>query len=199
MIEIRLLRPADCPRVASAHAAYLRTPFNTPGGIHLLQAHYEILIDQQGGVCYMALVDSQFAGFVCGIWNHQLINRVNRKKPIRLALYSLQHLFSNPQYLKGNLKTLLLRRSGKISYNEGYELRPIVVLPQFRGQGVADKLVERLIQDARQRGYEQVFLFTEADNQSAIRFYTRFGFVLEDIPDESGKLFRYFLQKSQIT
>lgn len=197
MIEIRPLQAADCLQVASAHATCLRTPFKTAGGIRLLQAHYELLVNQQGGICYVALVDSRFAGFVCGIWNHQLINRVNRKKPIRLILYSLQHLLSAPQHIKENLQTLILRRSGKISYPEGYELRPIVVLPQFRGQSVADALVERLIEDARQRGYEQMFLFTEADNLAAIRFYTRFGFVLEETPDESGKMFRYFIQKSQ--
>ncbi len=197
MIEIRPLRAADCPQVASAHAACLRTPFKTSGGVHLLQFHYELLVNQQGGICYVALVDSQFAGFVCGIWNHQLINRVNRKKPIRLLFYSLQHLLSTPHHIKDNLQTLILRRSGKISYPEGYELRPIVVLPQFRGQGVADALVECLIEDARQRGYEQIFLFTEADNLAAIRFYARFGFVLEEIPDETGRLFRYFIQSPQ--
>jgi ribosomal protein S18 acetylase RimI-like enzyme len=197
MIEIRPLQAADCPQVASAHAACLRTPFKTSGGIRLLQAHYELLVNQQGGIGYVALVDSQFAGFVCGIWNHQVINRVNRKKPMRLILSGLQHLLADPSRAWGSLQNIVLRHTDKVSCQEGYELRPIAVLSQFRGRGVADKLVERLIQDARQRDYEQIFLFTEADNLAAIRFYTRFGFVLEETPDESGKMFRYFIQKSQ--
>lgn len=87
-----------------------------------------------------------------------------------------------------------------MSYQEGYELRPIAVLSQFRGRGVADKLVERLVQDAHERGYDQIFLFTEDNNFAAIKFYLRFGFVLEDrtlSPGESGKLFRYYIKGSE--
>jgi ribosomal protein S18 acetylase RimI-like enzyme len=197
MLEIRPLQIQDCPAVASAHAAFLRTPFHTWGGIHLLQAHYEILTFQQGGICFVALQDSQFAGFVCGIWDHRVINQLNRRKPLRLAIYSLQHLLARPNLLQENLRSFFLRRSGAIQYPEGYELRPIVVLPQFRGQGVADQLVRRLIQDAGERGYDQVFLFTEADNLPAIRFYTRFGFAPSETPDESARLFRYFIRENQ--
>ncbi len=197
MLEIRPLQNSDCPAVASAHATYLRTPFNTWGGVRLLQAHYEILTRQQGGICFVARVDSQFAGFVCGIWDHHIINELNRRKPLRLALYSLEHMLEHPAQLGENLRAYLLRRARAIPYPEGYELRPIVVLPQFRGQGVADRLVERLIQDAGERGYDQIFLYTEADNLPAIRFYTRFGFVLRETPDESARMFQYFIQENQ--
>lgn len=197
MLEIRPLQVQDCPAVASAHAAFLRTPFHTWGGVHLLQAHYEILTRQQDGLCFVARVDSQFAGFVCGIWNHRVINELNRRKPLRLALYSLEHVLEHPAQLGENLRAYFLRRAGAIQYPEGYELRPIVVHPQFRGRGVADRLVERLIQDARERGYDQIFLYTEADNLPAIGFYTRFGFVPAETPDESARLFRYFIPKAQ--
>ena len=145
----------------------------------------------------MAQVNSQFAGFVCGIWDHHVINELNRRKPLRLALYSLEHMLEHPSQLGENLRAYFLRRAGAIPYPEGYELRPIVVLPQFRGQGVADRLVERLIQDAGERGYDQIFLYTEADNLPAIRFYTRFGFVLRETPDESARMFQYFIQENQ--
>lgn len=62
---------------------------------------------------------------------------------------------------------------------------------------MADHLVKRLIQDAGERGYDQVFLFTEADNLPAIRFYTRFGFAPGETPDESARLFRYFIRENQ--
>ncbi|GAB4491598.1 MAG: hypothetical protein Fur0016_23400 [Anaerolineales bacterium] len=197
MLEIRPLQISDCPAVASAHAAHLRTPFHTWGGVRLLQAHYEILTRQQGGICFVAEIDSRFAGFVCGIWDHHVINQLNRRKPLRLALYSVEHLLEQPAQLRQNLRNYFLRRSGAIHYPQGYELRPIVVLPQFRGQGVADRLVQQLIQDAEERGFDQIFLFTEADNLSAIRFYTRFGFVPAEIADETARMFRYFIPKTQ--
>lgn len=197
MLEIRPLQNSDCADVASAHAAHLRTPFHTWGGVRLLQAHYEILARQQGGICFVAEIDSRFAGFVCGIWDHHIINQLNRRKPLRLALYSVEHLLEQPAQLGENLRRYFLRRTGAIQYPEGYELRPIVVLPPFRGHGVADRLVQRLIQDAGERGFNQIFLFTEADNLPAIRFYTRFGFAPAEIADETARMFRYIIPKAQ--
>ncbi len=197
MIEIRPLQISDCPEVAIAHAAYLRSPFKTWGGIHLLQTHYEAMTCQEGGICFVALVNAKFAGFVCGIWNRQIIAKINPGNPFRLAVYGLQHLLARPHLLRDHLHSFFLRYTDKITYPEGYELRPIVVLPQFRGQGVADRLVERLIQDARERDYNQIFLFTEDDNAAAIRFYLRFGFVLSETPGQSGKLFRYSINPAK--
>lgn len=197
MLEVRPLQVSDCRAVASAHVACLRTPFRSWGGVRLLQAHYEMLTRQQGGICFVALQDSQFAGFVCGIWDHHVINQLNYRKPLRLVLYSLEHALEHPAQVGHNLRSYLLRSSGAISYPEGYELRPIAVLPQFRGQGIADRLVEQLIQDAAGRGYDQIFLFTEFDNLPAIRFYTRFGFVPCETADKSARMFRYFIKENQ--
>ncbi len=197
MLEIRPLLSKDCLAVAAAHASYLRTLFNTWGGVHLLQAHYEILTRQQGGICFVARVDSQFAGFVCGIWDHSIINQINRRKSLRLVFYGLEHVLERPAQLGKNLQSYVQRNNGAFHYPEGYELRPIVVLPPFRGQGIADALVNRLLQDAQTRGCQQVFLFTETDNQAAIRFYTRFGFVEQNSNDESRRMFCYFIANPQ--
>ncbi len=48
------------------------------------------------------------------------------------------------------------------------------------GAGVGSMLMERLLDDCRRRGLPRVFLETERHNESARRFYHRFGFVVED-------------------
>ena len=65
-------------------------------------------------------------------------------------------------------------RSREKDFN--YELRPIVVSASYRGRGVAPALLSMLKQDARQRGYPQIYLLTEIDNLRAIRFYEKNGF-----------------------
>lgn len=60
-----------------------------------------------------------------------------------------------------------------------YELRPIAVAAEFRGQGVAERLLMRLVDDAQNRGFHSIILKTEVDNGRANAFYVKRGFVVE--------------------
>jgi GNAT superfamily N-acetyltransferase len=52
-----------------------------------------------------------------------------------------------------------------------HRLMSLFVLPQFRGQGIAKQLIQRVIQLAKQLGYSTVYLWTE-DKQE---MYSRLG------------------------
>lgn len=56
-----------------------------------------------------------------------------------------------------------------------------------QGSGLAGALLDRLMEEARRRGYEQVVLWTPAGAAQARRFYEREGFVPtgEEDPDSS--------------
>ena len=56
-----------------------------------------------------------------------------------------------------------------------------------QGSGLAGALLDRLIEEARRRGYERVVLWTPAGAAQARRFYEREGFALtgEEDPDSS--------------
>ena len=58
-------------------------------------------------------------------------------------------------------------------------LRKMFVATPFRGreQGVAAKLLQRLLDEARRRGIREVFLGTTDRFQAAHRFYEKHGFV----------------------
>ena len=60
------------------------------------------------------------------------------------------------------------------------ELKRLYVRPAFRGRGIASRLVERIIGDARDIGYRLLLLDTLPFLEDAIRLYRRRGFT--DIP-----------------
>lgn len=62
----------------------------------------------------------------------------------------------------------------------------ISVSKSYWNQGIGSRLLNRLIEFARQSEIEQIVLEVRSDNQSAIGLYRKFGFVY------FGKLPRYF-------
>lgn len=56
------------------------------------------------------------------------------------------------------------------------ELRQLYVLRPWQGVGVAAALMDWVIDEARQRGAEVLYLSVFVDNHRAQRFYARYGF-----------------------
>src|SRR5919197_617047 len=179
MIEIRHLQTEDCPAVAEAHLNYLTTSFRGKAGRQLLKIYYEVIARQRCGIGFVIVKDGNLAGYICGIWDRAAIKRLLMKKWFSLAFYGFLQSLQVPRAIPGFFTRLLHPRTTNILKMEGYELRPIVVLPGYRGQGIADQLMQRLLNDAKRRGFKQVFLVVEIDNVTADKFYTKLGFVLE--------------------
>ena len=56
-------------------------------------------------------------------------------------------------------------------------LEDMVVHPDRRGRGIGERLLNHAIADARTAGCARITLLTDDDNHSAMRFYSRAGFV----------------------
>jgi len=59
---------------------------------------------------------------------------------------------------------------------EAAELRQLYVLDEMKGQGVAHTLIEWVIDRARDRRADHLYLSVFTDNHRARRFYEKFGF-----------------------
>jgi predicted GNAT family N-acyltransferase len=60
----------------------------------------------------------------------------------------------------------------------------LAVLAEYRGQGVGSAMLIRLVEEARQRDFDQVYLHAQTH---ALNFYKKFGFVSdEEIFSEGG-------------
>jgi putative acetyltransferase len=66
--------------------------------------------------------------------------------------------------------------AGVALFRDFAEVKRMYVCPQARGQGIADALMDRLAQVARQAGLAVLKLETGDRQLAAIRFYARLGF-----------------------
>ena len=64
----------------------------------------------------------------------------------------------------------------KLSADE-CELKRLYVRPEFRGCGLARKLLEKIISEARKIGYKTMLLDTLPSLQAALGLYEKYGFV----------------------
>lgn len=56
------------------------------------------------------------------------------------------------------------------------EVGPFHILPEWRGRGLADRLMEAVVSEARARGIAWLDLWVAAGNGRALAFYARHGF-----------------------
>lgn len=61
------------------------------------------------------------------------------------------------------------------------EVTNVAVHPDYRGQGIANKLLEALLDAGEKKGITAYTLEVRAGNQIAIRLYEKYGFVGEGI------------------
>ncbi len=61
-------------------------------------------------------------------------------------------------------------------WGDELELHTIAVSPKARRQGIAKKMLEYMIGDARERGVERIFLQVRPSNTPARTLYEKFGF-----------------------
>lgn len=92
--------------------------------------------------------------------------------------YSLDQLEESGVHLVGASLAGRLVGVGGVEVQEGgfAELKRFYVDPALRGQGVADALIEALVEHARTRGATTVRLETGDKQHAAMRFYARHGF-----------------------
>ena len=64
----------------------------------------------------------------------------------------------------------------KLDENDQCELKRMYVRPKFRGKQMGEKLLDVILQDARDIGYKEMYLDTLPFLKSAIKMYHRRGF-----------------------
>ena len=71
--------------------------------------------------------------------------------------------------------------TGRIEPNG--KIARLAVIAEYRGQGVGSAMLTRLVEEARQKGFSQVFLHAQTH---ALKFYKKFGFGSDEVIFSEG-------------
>lgn len=126
-----------------------------PGDIgYLIHLHGRIYADDCG-------YNHQFEGYVCKTFYDFLENYHPEKD--RLWFAEAGGLMIGAIAIVGHTATRA-------------QLRWFLLHPSFRGRGLGSRLMKEALQFCRNKGYQNVFLLTTADQKTAISMYTKAGF-----------------------
>jgi ribosomal protein S18 acetylase RimI-like enzyme len=64
-----------------------------------------------------------------------------------------------------------------------YELIKMAVDTEYRGQGISKILLDRCLQEAKDRNATKVFLFSNSQLKTALKLYEKYGFSYVDVTD----------------
>ncbi|HCW34844.1 MAG TPA: GNAT family N-acetyltransferase [Staphylococcus sp.] len=70
----------------------------------------------------------------------------------------------------------------------------VAVFSEYRGRGIASKLIEDAIERAKERGFKQVSLNCEFDNEGAMKLYEKLGFKPSYVRKLSGHDYKYMIK-----
>ncbi|NMA49407.1 MAG: GNAT family N-acetyltransferase [Tissierellia bacterium] len=131
------------------------------------------------------------------LYNFMLI--VNDKFPISLSsksdlsstankLYTLGDIF----FIKDNKQIigLVAGYNNNMDNKAGY-ISILALLEEYRGKGLATKLVETFLESSEKKEMEKVVLFTHSTNKAAINLYKKLGFYVVELRSNGD----YLLEK----
>lgn len=180
--------------VAALHMQHLPTPFRGGPGRRLLSAYYRAVAGGRGAIGYIAEEQGHILGYVCGVWDPAALRaQMFKAEWPTLMLWGPVSVLFQPQLMASFAQrfTRPAEREVEPAPAAEYELRPIVLDPASRGTGLAVRMVERLMLDARDRGFTDMVLYVEAGNQAAQAFYRKMGFTaVSHLQPPSGLIIR---------
>jgi len=72
-------------------------------------------------------------------------------------------------------------------------LDTVSVFPEHQGKGIGQKLIQKLIEQSRERGFSKVGLLVEVNNPSAKRLYERIGFQVVGLKPLLGTTYEHMV------
>ena len=192
-VKIKEARQVHVQGMAQCHAKSFPARFMTEMGCHWLCALYRFFIKHRGSICRVAVdADGKVVGLAVGGDSHI------RDEFLNSALFRYPHLIFWKFLSKRIVRRVLfqelagkLRRKRAAAHSGDTKapsagtrpgnLLSICVLPDYKGTGVAGKLIESFQLACAAEGYERLTLSVLSENSRAVAFYKKQGW------RESGK------------
>ena len=181
-------------RVADIHISTFQGFFLTFMGKGFLKQLYLSFCKHPESGLLIATEDGDAVGFLAYSGDYSgLFKYMIKTRLIPFAWYSVGAFFRKPKVFM-HLVRAFLKPSETKRIEEYVELSSIGVDPAFKGMGIGTHLINTLIQKVDFKKYKYITLETDAENNdAAIRFYGRNGFIQERefTTSEGRKMYEY--------
>jgi GNAT superfamily N-acetyltransferase len=177
-MEIRIANiPSDLSDFVQLHIKAFPGFFMTELGAAFVQEYYQAVLEFSENISLVAIQDSQAIGFVVGFGKPSAFYEFYRQRYRRLITVVLLAVLRNPRLISRVLSNLKRVSSFK-SDDLQVELSSIGVDPCFTGVG--HLLIAAFVKLARERGYQSIYLTTDAKGNDRVNhFYIKQGFTLK--------------------
>ncbi len=201
-VKVTEAREVHIPGMAQCHIKSFPGRFMTEMGYHWLCALYLFFIKHRGSICRVAVeADGKIVGLAVGGDPHI------RDEFLNSAMFRYPHLifwkFISKRLVRRVLLQELARKlhrkraavhSGDAKAPSAHvrsgNLLSICVLPDYKGTGVAGKLIESFQLACKAEEYERLTLSVLSENSRAVAFYKKHGWRQSG---KSGESIRFFL------
>jgi len=201
-IEIRCLSKNDLPSVALIHVAAFPKSALTKLGVEAVRRYYEWQLigphecnalgaffdDRLVGFCFAGVFKGAISGFLQKNWLFLLrcvlvrpwllMNPIFRERT-SMTLRILRRLLRQRFGMKRETFSLLKQNPLK-----SYIILSIAVDPRYQGLGIGKMLMKCAEAIAKEKGFCEMDLIVDPQNERAIRFYERLGW--EKVVNENG-------------
>lgn len=182
--------------IVSIHMDCFPESQSTNFGAKFLKAYYLGHVNSTNSVCFVYENDWVITGFIIGGVNMRVLSRQVVFNTKSRFIYSIfYNILKNPKisirkFWEYTKSYILPKSQEKTFYNDNTAgLESIAVMPKYRGQGIAEKLVKSFLQELKVRRISACRLGVEADNIPARKFYEKMNF--EQV-NEEGTSYIYF-------
>ncbi|MGB0383216.1 MAG: GNAT family N-acetyltransferase [Ardenticatenaceae bacterium] len=176
-IKIRVMQIKDVNKMVKVHLSSFSGFFLTFLGPAFLHELYTAIITDSSGIGHVYEDHNEIQGFVIGTGQPSgFYRRLLHQRWWRFGLASIKAVLKKPSIIPRLLRAVRMPQQAAFRSHIG-TLMSIAVLPDAQGKGIGQALVQKFLQEAKQRGLTQVNLTTDRlDNDAVNSFYQKLGF-----------------------
>lgn len=174
---LRAITHNDILTVVKVHKQSFEGFFLTFLGSAFLSELYRAILIDPSSICFLIEYQDTVVGFVVGTENQAgFYRRLLRNRWWCFAATSVFPLLSRPSIFPRLLRAFSASAAAT-KVDKCGTLMSIAVLPDTQGSGIGKRLVQAFLQEAANRGLNQVDLTTDRENNEATNnFYKNLGF-----------------------
>jgi ribosomal protein S18 acetylase RimI-like enzyme len=175
-MRIRICTRGDAATLAKLHGENISDRL----GMTVLESYYRALVTSGHNFCLAAESEGMMLGYLGVLFARtELVEGMLGREFPRILAGLCQRPYLLPELLRRGW--CWLRRSDPTAERcqPQVEYRPIVVAREYRGHGIAPRLMAQASEILARRGVDQVYLLVNRNNYSALRAYQRSGFTPE--------------------